>query len=233
MTNQETPHTRATPNSEGAPAGQVQKPASNHPSGATVTARPAITADVSAMARVLARAFHEDPVMMWMLPDPAARARALPKMFATMARHHYLAGGGAEVIDRDGATAASALWDPPGRWKTTRTEALLMTPALLWGFRSRIALTDTVMRATTKNHPTEPHWYLMSIGTDPSARRCGLGDALMRSRLERCDGEHLPAYLEATKPELLQYYLRFGFEVTSEIELPDGPKLWPMWRPPQ
>jgi len=231
MTNQETP--RTTPNAEGAPGGQAREPASNHHAGPSLATRPARRSDVSAMARVLARAFHDDPVMMWMLPDPAARARALPKMFATMARRRYLAGGGAEVIDHCGAIAASALWDGPGRWKTTRTEALLMTPALLWGFRSRITRTDTVMRETTKNHPTEPHWYLMSIGTDPSSRRCGLGDVLMRSRLERCDAERYPAYLEATKPELLQFYSRFGFEVTGEIELPNGPKLWSMWRPPK
>jgi hypothetical protein len=25
-------------------------------------------------------------------------------------------------------------------------------------------------------------------------------------------------------------YQSFGFEVTGEIRLPDGPTLWPMWR---
>ena len=41
-------------------------------------------------------------------------------------------------------------------------------------------------------------------------------------------------YLEATKPELPAYYMRFGFEVTGELQLPNGgPKMWPMWRQPR
>jgi GNAT superfamily N-acetyltransferase len=43
----------------------------------------------------------------------------------------------------------------------------------------------------------------MVIGTDPAVRGAGLGQALMRSRLDRCDAEHAPAYLEATKPDLV------------------------------
>jgi hypothetical protein len=56
----------------------------------------------------------------------------------------------------------------------------------------------------------------------------------MRSRLDRCDAEHAPAYLEATKPQLVPYYSRFGFGVTGEIALPNGgPTMWLMWRGPQ
>ena len=42
------------------------------------------------------------------------------------------------------------------------------------------------------------------------------------------------AYLESTKQETVPYYMRFGFEVTGEIKLPDGgPSMWPMWRAPR
>ena len=82
-------------------------------------------------------------------------------------------------------------------------------------------------------HPEEPHWYLMVIGSDPSVRGAGFGQALMHSRLDRCDGEHAPAYLEASREELLPYYSRFGFEQVGEIQIPDGPKMWPMWRAPR
>jgi predicted N-acetyltransferase YhbS len=74
----------------------------------------------------------------------------------------------------------------------------------------------------------------MLVGTDPTVRGKGFGQLLMHSRLDRCDGEHAPACLEASKPELVPYYQRFGFDVTSEIKLPDGgPSLWPMWREPR
>ena len=82
-------------------------------------------------------------------------------------------------------------------------------------------------------HPEEPHWYLAIIGSDPTVRGSGCGHALMRSRLDRCDAEHAPAYLESSNPDNIPYYNRFGFEVTGEIVMPDGPTLWPMWRQPR
>jgi hypothetical protein len=82
-----------------------------------------------------------------------------------------------------------------------------------------------------KVHPTEPHWYLFAIGSDPTVRGAGFGQALMHSRIDRCHAEHAPAYLEATKQETIPYYMRFGFEVTGEIEAPGGgPSMYPMWR---
>jgi hypothetical protein len=43
----------------------------------------------------------------------------------------------------------------------------------------------------------------------------------------------MPAYLESSKPSNIGYYEAFGFTVTREIKIPDGPALWPMWRPPR
>jgi hypothetical protein len=54
----------------------------------------------------------------------------------------------------------------------------------------------------------------------------------MRSRLDRCDAEGAPAYLESSNIDNVSYYLRFGFEVTGEIDVPGGPTLWCMWRAP-
>ena len=64
---------------------------------ADIDVRPPQKADVRGLSRTLGRAFYDDPIMMWMLPDAARRAKSLPHMFATMTRHHFLAGGGAEI----------------------------------------------------------------------------------------------------------------------------------------
>jgi GNAT superfamily N-acetyltransferase len=85
-----------------------------------------------------------------------------------------------------------------------------------------------------REHPIEPHWYLAVLGTDPSAQGHGLGSALLRSRLSRCDDRRFPAYLESSKESNVPYYERFGFRVTGEIRVPGGgPRVWPMWRNPQ
>lgn len=184
---------------------------------------------------MLGRAFHDDPVMTWMLPDDAARARGLGRMFATMTRHHFLRGGGVEVATSGGAgVGAAALWDPPGRWRQTRLEEFLMVPGFLRAFGNRVARGQRVAELLKENHPEEPHWYLAVIGSDPAVRGTGFGQVLMRSRLDRCDAEYAPAYLESSNPDNIPYYERFGFEVTGELRLPDGgPSLWPMWRQPR
>lgn len=199
-----------------------------------VDVRPAQRRDVRQMATVLARAFYDDPVTSWMLPDDRTRLKALTRAFAGLARHHFLPRAGSEVGRRDGAVGAATLWDPPGQRKSSRLEELVMTPTMLWAFRSRVPASVRVMELMEKHHPEEPHWYLMLIGSDPSVRGAGFGQALMRSRLDRCDGQGVPAYLENSNPKNESHYLRFGFEIMSEIKLPDGgPCLWPMWRQPR
>jgi GNAT superfamily N-acetyltransferase len=201
---------------------------------AGIGVRPPQRADVRALARTLGRAFYDDPVMLWMLPGDARRAKGLPRMFAAITRHHFLAGGGPEVASRDGDIGAAALWDPPGRWKQSQREELRMMPWFLLAFGRHVGRGQQIAEIMKRQHPKEPHWYLAVIGSDPTVRGARFGQALMHSRLDRVDDEHAPAYLESTKPENIPYYQRFGFEVTGEIKLPDGgPPMWPMWRQPR
>ena len=201
---------------------------------AEIDVRPARKADVRELAGVLGRAFYEDPVMMWMVPNNNARAKGLPTGFASITRHHFLARGGSEVASRDGVIGAAALWDPPGRWQTTRREQWMMKPAFLRAYRGRVGAADQLLNLMKEHHPEEPHWYLMVLGSDPTVRGGGFGRTVLQSRLDRCDAEGVPAYLENTNPKNEAFYMRFGFEVKGEIKVPDGgPTMWPMWRNPR
>lgn len=196
--------------------------------------RPARKDDIGELSSTLARAFYDDPVMMWLLPRQQARTAKLRRLFATMTRHHHLARGGVEVACDGAAIGAAALWDPPNQWQETRRGQLMMSPTFIRVFGLRSAQGQAVQELMKRAHPEEPHWYLAVIGSDPTLRGKGFGQVLMQSRLRRVDAEHAPAYLESTKQENLGYYQRFGFEVTDEIALPDGgPTMWPMWRMPR
>lgn len=199
-----------------------------------IDVQPAGKSDIGELAGVLSRAFYDDPVSMWMLPDDRSRAAGLAAYFGAATRHHHLAGGGVEVA-RDGpAIGAAALWDPPRRWKESRLTQARMLPALIRAFGFRLGAGRAVSDLLNAGHPEEPHWYLAVIGSDPAVRGQGFGQAVMRSRLDRCDAEHCPAYLESSKFDNVPYYQRFGFQVTGEITLPGGgPTLWQMWRDPR
>jgi ribosomal protein S18 acetylase RimI-like enzyme len=199
-----------------------------------IDVRPTRRTDIPALARVLGKAFQDDPVMSWVQPDAERRKAALPGLFGALTRHHYLAGRGTEVAVSDAGVGAAALWDPPGRWHQSSREQFAMLPAVLRAFRGRLAIGRTLTDLMKAEHPEEPHWYLAVLGSDPSVRGGGFGHALMESRLLRCDAEYAPAYLESSNPDNVPYYERFGFQVTGEIKLPDGgPSLWPMWRTPR
>lgn len=200
-----------------------------------VDVRPATRADIAELSKVLGRAFDDDPVTSWMLPDPAARRRKLHRVFAALTRYHHLSRGGVEVAASSGSgIGACALWDPPGEWKHTTAEELRAMPGLLLTFGATVRRGWQASELMKRHHPEEPHWYLAVIGSDPSVRGTGQGRALMQSRLDRCDAEHAPAYLESSNPANIGYYQRFGFEVTGEVTLPGGgPSLWPMWRQPR
>ena len=194
-------------------------------------ARSARKVDVRELSRTLARAFYDDPVMVWLLPEEKPRTAQLYRLFATMTRHHHLGRGGVEVACDGPDVGAAALWDPPNEWQETRWAQLAMTPTFIRVFGARSMRGRAVQELMKRVHPEEPHWYLGVIGSDPSVRGKGFGQVLMQSRLDRVDAEHAPAYLESTKHQNLAYYQRFGFQVTDEIVLPDcGPTMWPMWR---
>lgn len=192
--------------------------------------RPARRSDIGELSRMLGRAFYDDPACKWQVPDDTVRKTKLHHLWTALIRHHHAAGGGVEVVVRDGIIVAGSVWDPPRRWQFKRHEDLLMLPRLVWAFGTDQSKNNAFVELTHEQHPSEPHWYLAIVGCEPELRGKGFGHALMRSRLGRCDAEHLPAYLESTNPTNVPYYERFGFEVTGEIELPDGPNLTTMWR---
>ncbi|WP_203963568.1 GNAT family N-acetyltransferase [Actinocatenispora thailandica] len=189
--------------------------------------------EVGAAAATLARAFDDDPVMRWMFGDEQILRVGLPRMFGTMIRRFHLHHGATELVAGAGGPLGVATWDPPGRWRTPWWRTMWAVPSLLRAMPGRVAAAQAIVTAIETVHPSEPHWYLAYLGTDPSAQRQGIGGRLLRSRLAVCDAEAAPAYLESSNEANVPYYRSFGFEVTREIAVPDGgPTLWAMWRPP-
>lgn len=197
------------------------------PSPTTVEITRARARDVPAIGGTLASAFHHDPVFEWIVPDAAARRVGLPSAFAAFAEvyvghHTELAAEG----------AAAALWAPAG--------VAPMTDEQQQTFAERIAgiLGPDAERAfdtaavLDEHHPDQPCAYLQFLGVVPARQGRGLGSQLLAAMLSRCDATATPAYLEATSPANRRLYERHGFATVSEVVLPDGPPVWPMWREP-
>jgi GNAT superfamily N-acetyltransferase len=198
------------------------------------TVRRATSAQAPAMAGVLARAFHDDPVFSWVLHADARRLRMLERAFELFLRRVWLEQ---EETFTTAGVAAVAVWEPPGSWKHGAGEQLRLLPAMLGAFGRRIPRVLRALATLEAGHPAEPsyapHYYLPFIGVDPPWQGRGLGAATLAPVLERCDRDGVPAFLEASTARNRALYERHGFEVSEEFALGRGaPTQWRMWREP-
>jgi ribosomal protein S18 acetylase RimI-like enzyme len=196
------------------------------PTGTAHDVRKATAADVPELARMLGRAFLDDPVATWACPADRRRLRVNARFFAFRTRQLLRQD---QVYTTTGV-AGAALWALPDRWRTTARDALALAPlAPLWGWR--VPRVVRGMSRIERAHPdTPPHFHLAVLGTDPSRQGEGIGSALLAPVLELCDRDAVPAYLESSKERNIDFYGRHGFRVTGELLLPKGPPVWPMWR---
>ncbi|PWD41943.1 GNAT family N-acetyltransferase [Gordonia paraffinivorans] len=180
------------------------------------------TRDLDLVSALLAQAFADDPVVVWLHPD---RSRHLP-LFRTLVRRSHGVNATFDLALRDGQPVGAAAWDPPGHKISARAQ-VLSTLEFMRALGSRAMRGMKLEEEFARRRPKEPHWYLGQVGTP--VQGAGIGSALLRHRLERIEG---PAYLESSNALNVPLYERFGFEVTEEFELPDdGPKVWAMYRP--
>ena len=192
-----------------------------------VSARPATWADADAIAATLAEAFHDDPLICFLLKDAASRPAKMPKLFKLLFKLGLPHG----ACDVTTGFEAVALWRPPNAWHIPPYQYVTNGAAFIdvFGLGGGLQVMGA-MDYIEKRHPHEPHWYLQAIGTDPAKQGKGYGGVVIRRQLAIADAAGTPAYLESSKDTNIPIYQSFGFEVTGEIAIPGGPTIWPMWR---
>lgn len=195
-------------------------------SGSTV--RLATAADAEPLAQTLARAFADDPLTSHLLRDPKTRDTKLPRLFKLL----FKLGLPYNACYVTAGYEAVTLWRPPNGWRVHLKDYIVNAPELLGVFGGGVFNVMSTMDRIEKLHPQTPHWYLQTIGTDPAKQGKGFGSLIMRDMLARADAAGMPCYLESSKDTNIPIYKSFGFDVTGEIKIPNGPTLWPMWRKP-
>jgi GNAT superfamily N-acetyltransferase len=186
-------------------------------------------------SEVLARAFQDDPVAAYVIPDPHERARCLPPFYALPAA---LAERFGEAFVTGPDVLGAALWFPPGltefgagHFQEVGAGSLAgQLPEGAFGrFASLVGYLDGLRRRDVR----QPHWYLAILGVEPELQGRGIGGALMRPILDRCDRAQLPCYLETQKERNVPFYERHGFRVVVEVDEPtSGIRFWTMLREP-
>jgi ribosomal protein S18 acetylase RimI-like enzyme len=199
-----------------------------------IAVRRATLADAEVIGRTLADAFVDDPVLAWLIPLGAAqRDRRLRIFFTSKARSYLRQDKDVFVVD-DGR-AAALWWLGHTAWQSPAAELAREARDGIRAFRGRTVRAQRVENHLMSMHPDEAnHWYLELLGTRGIDQGRGLGGEILRTVLERADGEGVATYLEASSERNLCLYRRHHFEVIEEVSLlGNGPTIWRMWREPQ
>ncbi|MGH9303882.1 MAG: GNAT family N-acetyltransferase [Acidimicrobiales bacterium] len=199
-------------------------------SGGFPPVRRVLPDDVRHLSASLARAFVDDPVSSYIFAAQPSRRRRLERYFAFQLRAVFLQVGEAYAT---GDLAAGALWIPPRQHRPpTFGQAVAQLPIVLV-LGSALVRGTRLVGLLERHHPRSAHYYLATIGTDPSSQGAGRGSALMSEVLKRCDAQSIPSYLESSKESNVSFYERHGYEVIEEVTLEGTQlRLWLMWREP-
>jgi ribosomal protein S18 acetylase RimI-like enzyme len=181
-------------------------------------------ADLPATAALLGRAFYNDPLQVYTLPDPEERVLRSPPLFAAALRYGLLYG---EVLTNAGTPAGAAVWLGPDAWDITPERAAKagferlpeeMGADSTDRFFSALGAVDPYHRAAVP----PAHWYLMVIGVAPEAQGTGLARALLQPIFDRADAAGLPCYLETANPANNAFYKHVGFEQVDDVVEPQS-----------
>ena len=191
--------------------------------GAERMSLPLVTpTDRDHLARVLTRAFYDDPVVEWAYRERRRErgARALLRLVAAPADpsgrelddgrpRGSRAVGAARPLARDAGRGAAAARADRARGRPARAGAC------------SAGSTKVEQRAS----PSAPHLYLAVLGVDPSRQGEGIGSRLCSAGLELCDREGMPGVSwrpprSATSPSTRAT----AFARPASSRLPKGPR---------
>ena len=185
-------------------------------------------ADLAVLSQVIAGAFCDLAVSQWLILDRAARRAIFPAYFALYVEHALEQGLVYTTPGRD----ATAVWIPTGPGPAGPPEGYSARVADVTGpWLGRFEAFDA---ALDRRHPAGlAHHHLALLAVRWTRQGHGIGTALLHAHHTVLDRDGLPAYLEASALDTRHLYLQHGYsDHGPPIQLPGGPRMYPMLRPP-
>ncbi len=185
--------------------------------------------DVEKATVTLTRAFHEDPLVQLIFPNPEERKRYSQVFWKFMIKDGVKYG---EVYSPTSKIEGVAKWLPPrkehmGIWRTIRSGGIKIGIDLTkqkderkYSPRKIEKITNNIVRIH-KELMKEPHWYLACIGVDPDHQGKGYGSKLIKPMLERIEKTGYPVFLETNFEGNVGLYEHLGFDLIDETKIPE------------
>jgi GNAT superfamily N-acetyltransferase len=177
---------------------------------------------IGALADTYARAFLDDPIVRWPLPDTLDVRDRIRQVFASI----YLGIADDGVIWEAGDADGFAVWIPAGA-----ADDMFESDAAVQRSLAPLTADDgeryRVLWDWIEARVPSDVWYLDAIGVEPARQGHGVGSALIRHGLQAAEDAGVDAFLETGVAGNVPYYERFGFRVVEEGRpAPGGPHVW-------
>jgi GNAT superfamily N-acetyltransferase len=198
------------------------------PSAAAHGIVPASASDIDVLSQVIADAFSPLAPCQWLIHDEAARRDILPGYFRMYVEHAMSDG----LVHTTPGRHAAALWIPLGSQLPEPPEGYDELLAEVTGpWVERFVAFDAEL---DDHHLTGiEHHHLAILAVRPGRQGQGTGTALLDAHHAFLDQQGTTAYLEASDERSRALYLRHGYtDCGTPIQLPVGPRMFPMLRRP-
>jgi ribosomal protein S18 acetylase RimI-like enzyme len=190
---------------------------------------------VKAAAAVMARAFYNDPPLVYSITDASQRRAKSHYIFEMYIRYSIFCG---KVYATSPNFEGVAVWLPSDKVEMSFRQELTsgwlsMLLNLGPGTTIRQRTISSVMGIVHKRCISAPHRYLFFLGVEPELQGKGYAGRLLRPVLNRADRDGLACYLDNTNEKNLTLYQHFGFNVIEEYKIPETSiSIWAMLRGP-
>ena len=181
-----------------------------------IQVRPATPADLCEVTALVAQAFESDPLMVWLLPDPATRREDTARWWSAIVAGYLAAGRGLVTADGHACllwrNSAEQLPEVSGQ-PSVREVIEQIVPA------ERLPEVMRALAAFGALRPEQPYLYVHVVATRPSHQGQRLGSRLLEA-LDASDPGRQVTYLESTNPKNHRFYARNGFKAGPGVTLP-------------
>lgn len=189
--------------------------------------------ELERLTEVFVSAFMDDPIFVWVLPDPRTRADRI----GWLARRWLRARAGDQIMVSASAEAMLVGVAPDGDadvplWAQIQQGLLAMPFVYGLGAFRRFRAIDADVRRRHAAELDRPSFVIDILAVEPAAQGRGLGTRLVEAFAAQADRAGAAIYLVTHNPRNLPFYRKLGFAVVREAPVPPGLVVaWSMRRP--
>jgi predicted N-acetyltransferase YhbS len=185
--------------------------------------------DIEPTARVLARAFGDNPVYSFLHPRASTRATDLESFFRRNLAWRDSLGLTWVACDAGGEVIGTVTLEPPGGVSGTFSATWSHWVVPTWreqGARgvARLAWTDAEFaRHNREVAGQRRYWHVHAVAVDPRAQGRGVGMSMMTAVLAELtrlrDRDPAPVVLSTQRESNVHFYRRLGFETVKHVDM--------------